>query len=185
MSMRPIFHLVSVLTLSLLAGNCTVAASDDLYPKGDAFCFTFYSTAEQDSLHALANGATAIGPFYGDQSIALADAARWNTRLIYKVKPPSMAGFKTADFDKPGFVWPSDDTISNEVATIVKSVRADRHVAMWDIEPEELRSWKPAQLGYLKLVSSVIRAHDPERRPIFMYECNNRAGSVLAPSLAW
>ncbi len=168
------------LALASLAG----AATGDLYPKGDTFCFTFYSASDADSLHALANGATAIGPFYGDQAAPLAKAGRWDTKIIYKVKPPSMAGLKTSDFDKPGFVWPASATLSNEVAAIVSAVSPDHHIAMWDIEPEELRSWKPAQFGYLKLVSSVIRANDPEHRPVFMYECNNRAGSALAPSLA-
>lgn len=171
--------------LYLAAISRAGAATGDLYPRGDTFCFTFYSTSDADSRYALTNGATAIGPFYGEQAVPLANADRWNTKIIYKVKPPSMAGFKTSDFDKPGFVWPSDKTISNEVATIVKAVGSDRHIAMWDIEPEELRSWKSAQLGYLKLVSSTIRANDPERRPVFLYECNNRVGSVLAPSLAW
>jgi len=165
--------------------NGVSAASGDLYPKGDTFCFTFYSTSETDSLYALSNGATAIGPFYGGQAAPLTNANRWDTKIIYKVHPPCMAGFRTPDFDKPDFVWPSDETISNEVAAIVKAVSSDHHIAMWDIEPEELRSWKPAQLSYLKLVSSVIRARDPKRRPIFMYECNNRIGSVLAPSLNW
>lgn len=172
------------LTMTLALLGCSGAAAGDLYPKGSDFCFTFYSTSEKDSLYALTNSATAIGPFYGDQSGPLANATRWNTKVIYKVKPPSMAGLKTSDFDRPGFVWPSNAAISNEVATIVKAVSADHHIAMWDIEPEELRSWKTEQLGYLKLVSSVIRANDPERRPVFMYECNNRIGSVLAPSLA-
>ena len=169
------------LTVVSLAG----AATGDLFPKGDAFCFTFYSTSDADSLHALTNGATAIGPFYGDQAVPLANAARWNTKVIYKVKPPSMAGIRTSDFDKPGFVWPPAVTISNEVAAIVNAVSSDHHIAMWDIEPEELRSWKPAQLGYLKLVSTAIHANDSEQRPVYMYECNNRAGSALAPSLAW
>ena len=177
--------IAGVLGLLGLVQTAMATGDVDLYPQGDAFCFTFYSTSDADSLHALTNGATAIGPFYGDQAVALANATRWHTKVIYKVKPPSMAGIRTSDFEKPGFVWPPAATISNEVAAIVNAVSSDHHIAMWDIEPEELRSWKPAQLGYLKLVSSVIHARDPERRPVYMYECNNRSGSALAPSLAW
>jgi len=169
--------------LNFSLGSPASAAAGDLYPRGDAFCFSLYSTCNADSLQALSNGATAIGPFYGNQAVPLANADRWNTKVIYKVKPPSMAGFKTSDFDKPGFVRPSDAVISNEVATIVKAVNSDHHIAMWDIEPEELRSWKPEQLHYLKLVASVIRANDPLRRPVYMYECNNRGAGSLAVAL--
>jgi hypothetical protein len=168
----------------LAIGCAAVAGAAGLYPPGDAFCFSFYSTSPADSRYALTNGATAIGPFYGDQAVALANAVRWNTKILYKVQPPCMAGIRTPDFDKPGFVWPSDATISNEVAAIVNEVKTSPHIAMWDIAPEELRSWKPEQLHYLKLVAAVIHANDPLQRPAYMYECNNRGAGSLATALA-
>lgn len=167
----------------LVMGGSKAALANELYPKGGTFCFSFYSSSAADALHALTNGATAIGPFYGHQAEALADAVRWNTKILYKVAPPSMTGFKVADFDRPGFVWPADVAISNEVAAIVGAVKTNTHIAMWDIAPEELRSWKPEQLHYLKLVASAIRANDPMRRPVYMYECNNRGAGSLATAL--
>lgn len=173
----------------LLACGCwagagrTVAAEGDFYPRGNVFCFTFYSTSMADARYTLDNGATAIGPYYGDQAGPLEHAARWNTRFIYKINPPSMSRVRVPDMNKPGFVWPDAGTISNEVVAIVNAMKTNRHIAMWDVEPEELRSWEPAQNRYLKQVSSAIRSADPEGRPIFLYECNNRGAGVLAESL--
>src|ERR1035437_409794 len=77
----------------------------EIYPQGDVFCFTFYLTSEKDSAYALKNGATAIGPFYGDQAGALRLAERLNTKLLYKVRPQAMAGWGPTNKQ---FVWPSD-----------------------------------------------------------------------------
>lgn len=168
----------------LVVSSVAHAAPDDLFPRGNEMCFSFYSLNDSDVRHALTNGGTAIGPYYGEQDSHLADALKWNTHLIYKVRPPSMAGKRVALLDQPGAQWPADQTISNEVAAIVSAVRTNSCIAIWDIEPEELRSWIPAELHYLQLVSSAIRANDPLKRPLYMYECNNRRVESLAAALA-
>jgi hypothetical protein len=171
--------------LTCLAGNATAGhaegSPDELYPRGSIFCFTFYSTSEKDSAYALKHGATAIGPFYGDQARALRLAEELDARLLCKVRPPSMARWRP---DNKNFAWPSDDTLRRETAAIVNAFKTNRHVAMWDIEPEELRAWLPAELHYLELVASVIRSNDPSRRPIFMYEPNHRDAVSLAKTVA-
>lgn len=163
-----------------------LAASDGgLYPRGDGFCFSFYSLSKTDAVSSLAGGASAVGPFYGDQSKALEMAAALDTKCLYKVEPACMAGRRVADFERADYVWPSDSIVSNQVTAIINAVKTNARIAMWDIEPEELRSWKPQQLHYLKLVASVIRANDPQRRPVYMYECNNRMAGSLAEALAY
>ena len=77
---------LALLRSSLCAG-LPAGRSSELYPQGDVFCFTFYSTSEPDSAYALKNGATAIGPFYGDQARALRLAERLDTRLLYQSAP--------------------------------------------------------------------------------------------------
>jgi hypothetical protein len=156
-------------------------APGELYPQGDVFCFTFYSTSERDSAYALKNGATAIGPFYGNQAVALRQAERFNTKLIYKVRPPAMAGWISTNKQ---FVWPSDEIVRQETAAIVNAVKTNQHIAMWDVEPEELRAWVPAELHYLGVAASVIHSNDPSRRPVFMYEPNHRNAATLAKTVA-
>jgi hypothetical protein len=164
----------------VMAGHLA-AAPGELYPQGDVFCFTFYSTSEKDSAYALKNGATAIGPFYGNQAGALRLAERLNTKLLYKVRPPAMAGWEPTNKQ---FVWPSDEIIRQETATIVNAVKTNPHIAMWDIEPEELHASVPPELHYLGLVASVIRSNDPSRRPVYMYEPNHRNAATLAKTVA-
>jgi hypothetical protein len=164
----------------LLGRSRAGAVAGDLFPRGDVFCFSFYSISERDSLYALKSGATAIGPYYGEQAPALRLAERLDTRLIYKVRPPAMAGWRS---NHKQFVWPSDEIIRQETAAIVSTVQTNRHIGMWDIEPEELRAWVPAELRYLGLVASVIRSNDPNRRPVFMYEPNHRDAATLAKTL--
>jgi autotransporter-associated beta strand protein len=176
-----------------LSGQATNAATltvmapalSGLYPQGDAFSFTFYSTLDADSVYSLANGATALGPYYGDQSAPLSNAVSLNTKFLYKVALPSMAGLGPTDFDDPNFVWPSDQTISNETLAIIQGVRSNLNIGMWDVEPEELRCWKPKELHFLALVSSLIHSNDPYHRPLYMYEPNNRTASQLAQTVVY
>jgi hypothetical protein len=168
-----------ILVAGIFFTVCSAATAGELYPRGDVFCFTFYSTSDADSLYALTNGATAIGPFYAGQTDKLRLAEQLNTKILYKVDPPCMVGKRVGQLGKANFQWPADSTVSNEVAAIVNAVKDNPCVAMWDIAPEELRAWVPEQLHYLKLVAAVIRANDPWHRPIYMYDCNNRGDNSM------
>ncbi len=156
--------------------------SNDLYPLGETFCFTFYSTREDDSVYTLQNGATAIGPYYGDQSGALQRAVDLNTKFIYKIHPACMMGNNFLDDD---FVMPDDATIINDTAAAVNAVKDNLNIDMWDVVPEELRYWKSLEMHYLDLVTSTIRANDPHNRPIYMYEPNHRNAYALAKTLIY
>ncbi|MCK4998823.1 MAG: hypothetical protein KAS23_04780 [Anaerohalosphaera sp.] len=156
--------------------------SADLYPLGDTFCFTFYSTREADSVYSLQNGATAIGPYYGDQSGALQRAVDLDTKFIYKVHPACMMGNSFLDDD---FVMPDDETIINDTIAAVNAVKDNLNIDMWDVVPEELRHWKSLEMHYLGLVTSTIRATDSYNRPIYMYEPNNRNAAALSKTLVY
>jgi hypothetical protein len=54
-----------------------------------------------------------------------------------------------------------------------------KEVAWWAITPEELRPWRGDEMNYLRIVSEGVRECDPQRRPIYLYNPNNRdAGSL-------
>ena len=153
-----------------------------LYPQGDTFCFTFYSTKKEDTEFALRHGATAIGPYYGDQKDALAYASQFKAPIIYKVNLPCMAG---NSFVKGGFTMPDDRTIIDETAAVINGLKENPYIAYWDIVPEELRHWKKQEMHYLELVTSAIRANDPLERPIYMYEPNHRDADALARTIIY
>ncbi len=163
-------------------GKAQAAPPPELYPKGDVFCFTFYSTVRGDTAYTLTNGATAIGPYYGNQSGPLSNAISLNCKHLYKIDPPSMADWGP---NNTNFVWPSDQTISNEVLAILNPVKTNANIAMWDLEPEELRYWRAPELHYLALVSSIVRSNDPLRRPVYMYEPNHRLATDLTNTVVY
>src|SRR5208282_838610 len=176
----------TVATGIVVGGSRAVASQPLLYPQGSQFCFTFYSTktndpisvltsgatTTNDSTYVLTNGATALGPYYGDQTAPLAEAIGYTTKYIYKVSPPCMSNANAAVFDSGTYVWPSDATITNQVAAIVSAVQTNAGIAIWDFEPEELRPWKTNELHYFQIVSAAIHASDPTNRPVYNYQPN-------------
>lgn len=170
---------IVALASQVQCSRLTGAEANDLYPKGDAFCFTFYSTVGGDSAYTLTNGAAAIGPYYGDQSAPLSKAVSLSCKIIYKIKPPSMSAWGP---NNTNFVWPSDQTISNETVAILDAVKTNLNIALWDIEPEELRPWRSNEMHYLGLACAIVHANDPLHRPVYMYEPNHRLASELATS---
>ncbi|MBI9021416.1 MAG: hypothetical protein JEZ10_09225, partial [Verrucomicrobia bacterium] len=173
-----------VLIIGVIAGFFwPVTAAESPYPNGDTFWFSFYSTSEADSVYALAGGATGIGPYYGtDQSGVLAWADLYNTHISYKVRPACMNG---ADWQDAGFVWPNDATIIADTAAAVSAVATNTSIGLWDLNPEELRYWKPAELRYLELVTATVRANDPYGRPVMMYEPNARNADGLSQTVPY
>ena len=171
------------LALCVFVSREVDAASGEIYPQGDVFCFSFYSTQTEDSKYALEHGATAIGPFYSKQADHLTNAIAWNAKFIYKVEPPSLAGLTHADRDKTNFVWPSNETVSNEVAAIVNAVETNANIAIWDTEPEELRYYRPQEMNLLRVQYDAIRANDSSNRPICLYQQNNRFAAQLGMTM--
>lgn len=153
-----------------------------LYPTGDTFCFTFYSTKEADSIYSLQHGATAIGPYYGSQDDDLTRASSYGTKFIYKVHPACMQG---QSFLSDDFVMPSDQAIIDDTAAAVNAVKDNPDIEFWDVVPEELRHWRSNEMHYLDLVTTTIRANDPLNRPIYMYEPNHRNAAALAQALSY
>ncbi|VGO19075.1 hypothetical protein [Pontiella sulfatireligans] len=175
---------------SVTGGNFDATPSDlsappgATFPWGDQFPFGFYSTSEADSDYVLAHGATVLGPYYGSaQPASLTLAASKDANYFYKVTPECMQGVNAAVFDTPGYVLPSDATIVADTLEAIKDVKYSKKVVMWDLGPEELRPWRVAEMHYLNVASSALRANDPYGRPIFMYEPGNRTVDSLSKTL--
>jgi len=152
----------------------------ELYPRGNIFCFTFYSTSLNDSSYALERGATAIGPFYGNQQSIVNMSKTLNAKCVYKVHPPCM---KNINLDKDAL--PDDETLVKEIKEIVEPLIDNTLIAMWDVVPEELRHWRKKEMHYLELITRTIRELDVEKRPIYMYEPCHRKAEDLKKSVIY
>ena len=148
--------------------------TDRMHPRGRLFPFWGYSgsfTREKES------GFTIGGPHYGgheNQLAARQQSLKAGLPYLFHIGLPGtfVAGTLTA----------APDTWADAVARQVRSALVEDGVAAWVIHPEELRMWRAHEREYLRVVTETIRAHDPEQRPIFMYEPNNRTADSMVQS---
>ncbi len=148
---------------------------DELYPRGRRMLFSLYSVVSPELERVKADGFTCIGPYYGDQarSRVLEKAHRTGLKCFYRVGKPVRFLSKT-------YVMPSDDELRAEAQRQVKAVCADRSIAVWYLALEELRYWRPDEMRWLRVTTDAIRAADPMKRPIMMYDPNHRTAAALA-----
>lgn len=151
---------------------------DKLYPNGKIFGFSFYSVTEPDIYNLKNDGFTAMGPYYGSTpGNYLDEASSLGLKYFYHV---GMTGL-----DPENFVLPSDSEIQAAVTAQVNAVKNDNTIAVWVIQPEELKYNQPNQMHYLQVAADAIRAADSAQgRPVWMYETNNRTDDQLAVSVA-
>jgi hypothetical protein len=149
--------------------------TDQVFPRGRIFPFIGFSGKAQWQKD---NGYTVFGPVYGDeanQMKALAEAKAAGLPFIYRV------GLEMNFLGKGGgqpVVMKADDVrlaISKQAAAAM----TDPAVCWWYVTPEELRYWIPAEIEYLEAARKAL-ATDPRKRPLWMYEPNNRDAAALA-----
>ncbi len=172
--------------------------ADQVFPRGRIFPFTYYSTGggtltkrgdllpevekRADQKEILDGGATLIGPQYelNDEGVAL--AREYKKQVVYTICPvvdgKKMIGSKS--FDRYHKEPLPRVKIANSIAEQVRAVAGNPEIAWWNIEPEELRSWRKAEMEYLKLATETIRACDPLKRPIMIYDPGHRNAEALA-----
>lgn len=147
-----------------------------LYPKGKVFPFIGFSGNAQWQKE---NGYTAFGPVYGDEAAqqkALGEAKAAGLPFIYRVGL-EMHFLGTGEA-KPVQMKPRE--IQEAIARQAGSALNDPAVCWWYVTPEELRFWVPAEMSYLEAASKALDA-DPMKRPLWMYEPNERdAGALVA-----
>ena len=172
--------------------------ADQVYPRGAIFPFSFYSTGggtggrkgaklsdpqrDADQEKILKGGATMVGPQYELNFAAPKVAAKYKKAAVYTLCPVidgvQMQGSKS--FDKYTMKTLPREKIIASLTEQVKAVANDPSIAWWDITPEELRWWNECEAEYARIAVEVIRANDPLKRPVMMYEPGHRDGTALA-----
>lgn len=155
--------------------------TDELYPRGRRMLFSLYSVVSPQLARMKADGFTCIGPYYGDQtrSEVLKKAHAAGLKCFYRV------GKAVPFVRNPKYVMPSEDELREVATQQVKAVCADRSLAIWYVANEELRFWRPDEMRWLRVTTEAIRAADPLKRPIMMYDPNHRTAGALAHTVRY
>jgi hypothetical protein len=162
--------------LSLLATEHSAAEPSDVarvYPQGKVFPFMGYSGApHRDALF----GFSVAGPSYAADQDARLDEAEANG-LSFPYAISISMNFHAKSPDKPLNL--SESEIRQRITVQVEKVVNRQSICWWYLRPEELRWWRKNEMGYMKAASEAIRAADPLKRPIWMYEPNARGAESL------
>lgn len=178
--------------------------SDQIYPNGQLFPFTFYSTGggteekrgdllpveqkEADMKKIIDAGVTMIGPQYELNDSIVVDARKYKVKAVYTITPEidgekvDRAYLKKLEKEKK----PLDaQKLRAAVIEIVKREAVNPEIAWWDITPEELRWWMKNDMLCLKTVSDAVREADPLKRPVYMYEPGHRDVKALSKTVVF
>lgn len=178
---------------------------DRIYPQGRLLGFSLYSvgggahplTADGQQLPAAiakdqqvvaatarikADGFTMMGPQYELNHRVIQDAESAGIKCIY-----------TVGDDERGRAWTSfihDRNVDFDPAEVearakaaVEAVAHHETIAWWNITPEEMRYWRASEMQYMAAMYRGVKAGDPLKRPVMMYEPNNRGAEALSRTL--
>ena len=123
----------------------------------------------------LQSGFTVAGPVYGPQEAYLDLCIKNQWPVVAQV--PSDVHFVGAGSRKKQDI---DAAIKGAEAFVAKYA-GNKEILWWSVLPEELRPWIPAEMAYLRRMTQAIRAKDPLKRPIFLYNPNLRSARTLLP----
>lgn len=133
------------------------------------------SIAPGDRQAARDAGFTMAGPYY-----------KLDQRNVELIKSLGAMGFKTfwslGNKEMIGNGQSADQLrgeIRGQIDAVLKDTELNRHVAWWYVGAEELRYWKADEMQLLQIVSEEARQRDPLKRPVWMYEPNNRDAAAL------
>ncbi|MCB1278490.1 hypothetical protein [Prosthecobacter sp.] len=149
--------------------------ADKVFPSGRVFPFIGFSG---NAKWQRENGYTVHGPVYGDearQMEALAEAKAAGLPFIFKV------GLEMNFLGKNGSqpVQMKPDAVREAISKQAAAAMTDPAVCWWYVTPEELRYWIPSEMDYLEAAKKALSA-DPQQRPMWMYEPNDRDANALA-----
>jgi hypothetical protein len=129
------------------------------------------------------DGFTMVGPQYELNRRVIADAGVAGLHCVYTIG--------TDDRGNPWIDFTHDGGAGFDVAEVERRAReqtaavADNEcIAWWDVAPEEIRWWHPEEMRYMAAMYRGVRQGDPLRRPVMMYEANNRDALALSRTLA-
>ncbi len=147
--------------------------ADGIFPRGRKLAFMGYSG---DPARDLANGFTVAGPVYGDQTSYLEKCYANGWPVVAHIGP--RVTFKDGD---PNKYKPDPPALRAEVVRQVAALAPHREIVWWAVHPEELRPWRKDEMLYLETVAAAIREADPQGRPVYLYNPNNRDAGSLTP----
>jgi len=170
-----------------------------LYPRGSAFPFSFFSVGggtEEKVNDLLPEAEVAkefeyyktlhiplFGPQYELNDRSLADAQKHGLEVVYTVGVPM--GFHDRSGEGKKALSLSPEEITRQVKEQVGAVAGNRSVALWYLRPEELRPWRKNEMAYLKAASEAVRAADPLKRPLWIYDPAHASAKRLAAIAPW
>ena len=178
--------------------------ADKIYPQGRLFPFTFYSTGggsmekrgkllpdaerEADTQEIVRGGVTMIGPQYELNDQVAATARKYGVKAVYTVHP--VIDGKT--LNRPLLLQLAKDDpehylerIKAAMAKLIREQAKNPEIAWWDVSPEEPRFWIAPEVAYIQAAYEVIKANDPLKRPVFVYEPGHRGAGSLAKFLPY
>ena len=149
------------------------APREKVYPQGRLFPFMGYSGVPSRDARL---GFSVAGPSYAaDQAPVLAAAEEAGLSFPYKIG--IKMNFHAKPPEKPLALGAVE--IRRRITKQVKKVADRESICLWYLGPEEIRYWRKNEMDYLKAATEAIRAADPLKRPIWMYEPNFRNAESL------
>lgn len=124
----------------------------------------------------LTNGFTVAGPSYGNDVPYVRMCASNGWPVVAHISH----GPRFTDKDPAKNYKLDEPALRSNVAAEVRALAPLKQIVWWAVQPEELRCWRKAEMQYLEIVTETIRANDPLRRPIYIYNPNNRDAGSLA-----
>ncbi len=169
--------------------------ADQVFPRGKLFLFSHYSVGggspeksndlmpeeyvQEDFKKYIAEGYKVFGPQYELNDRALEDAEKHNLKVVYSVGL-DMNFHKKGD--KPALDLTPEE-IDKQVREQIAKVADNKHIAVWDLRPEELRPWRKKEMEYLEVAAKAVRETDPLKRPIFQYDPAHATKGRLASTI--
>lgn len=148
--------------------------ADGFYPHGRRMPFMGYSG---NPARDLTNGFTVAGPSYGHDRPYVERCASNGWPVVAHVSH----GPRFTEKDPAKNYQLDEPSLRSKVAAEVRALAPLKQIVWWAIQPEELRGWRANEMRYLDIVCETIRSNDPLRRPIYLYNPNNRTADSLAP----
>ncbi len=150
---------------------------EQVFPQGSLFPCSAYSMGANghraDIARARSVGFNLIGPQYESNATILEDARANRMKAIYTVGAD-------VDFLKEKPLPKPVDQLAADVAKQVSDVASNPDIAWWNLAQEEMRTWRQGEMAYLEAAVNAIRAADPLKRPILMYDAGHRSSAEMA-----
>ncbi len=171
-------------------------SAEKAYPGGTMFPFSFFSLGGgvgTDGHAALSEvevqeqferykkaGLKVFGPQYEMSGRALQDAEKHGLKLVYSLLYKDARLFHNKEKE------PLDEKdVYESISQQVKAVADQEAIAIWYLQPEELRPWRKEEMIFLETASRAIRESDPLKRPIWIYDPAHASAGRLKSIAPW